>query len=96
MTDHAWYRWDGDDLILQLRIQPKASHDGFAEIMDGQRKLRITAPPVDGKANAHLIGYLAKQFGVAKGDVHILSGEGARQKRVRIQAPRKLPAVIAP
>ena len=58
-----WYRWDGDDLILTLKVQPKASRDGFAELMEGQRKLRITAPPVAGKANNHLITFLAKQFG---------------------------------
>lgn len=96
MTPATWYQWEGDTLILRLRIQPKASRDGFAELMDGQRKLRITAPPVDGKANSHLIAYLAKRFGVAKGAVEIIGGETGRQKRIRIRAPQKLAEGIVP
>jgi hypothetical protein len=43
-----WYRWDGDDLILSLKIQPKASRDELAEPLGDALKVRITAPPVDG------------------------------------------------
>ncbi len=90
----GWYEWRGEQLILKLRVQPRSSRDGFAEVMGEQRKLRITAPPVDGKANSHLIAYLAKQFGVARSAVTLLSGESGRQKRVAIHAPRQLPPDI--
>ena len=86
-----WYAFDNDDLILALRVQPKASADALAEIMDQERKLRITAPPVDGKANRHIIALLAKMCKVAKGDVIIESGELGRSKRVRIKKPKLLP-----
>jgi len=86
-----WYAFDNDDLILSLRIQPKASSNELAEIMGGERKLRITAPPVDGKANKHIIALLAKMCKVAKGDVSIVSGELGRNKRVRIKSPKLLP-----
>jgi len=86
-----WYRFDNNDLLLFLRIQPKASSDALAEIMGEERKLRITAPPVDGKANKHIIALLAKLCKVAKSDVIIESGELGRNKRVRIRNPRKLP-----
>ena len=86
-----WYTFDNDDLILSLRVQPKASADALAEIMDQERKLRITAPPVDGKANKHIIALLAKMCKVAKGDVIIESGELGRSKRVRIKKPKLLP-----
>jgi uncharacterized protein len=86
-----WYSFDNDDLILSLRIQPKASANAFAEIMGDARKLRITAPPVDGKANKHIIALLAKMCKVAKRDVSIVSGELGRNKRVRIKSPRLLP-----
>lgn len=92
----SWFEWRGDDLILRLRVQPRSSRDGFAEVMGGQRKLRITAPPVDGKANSHLIAFLAKQFGVAKSAVTLLSGESGRQKRVGIHDPVRLPDGIDP
>jgi len=86
-----WYTFDNDDLILTLRVQPKANSDGLAEVMGDERKLRITAPPVDGKANKHIIALLAKMCKVAKGDVTIVSGELGRSKRVRIKSPRLLP-----
>lgn len=86
-----WYTFDGDDLILFLRIQPKASSNALAEIMENERKLRITAPPVDGKANKHIIALLSKMCKVAKSDIAILSGELGRTKKIRIKSPRLLP-----
>ncbi|MBD3801056.1 MAG: YggU family protein [Campylobacterales bacterium] len=91
-----WYSFDNGDLILSLRIQPKASSNELAEIMENERKLRITAPPVDGKANKHIIALLAKMCKVAKGDVTIESGELGRNKRVRIKSPRLLPDGVNP
>lgn len=86
-----WYRFDNDDLLLFLRIQPKASSNELAEIMGDERKLRITAPPVDGKANKHIVALLAKMCKVAKSDVTIESGELGRSKRIRIKRPTLLP-----
>lgn len=54
-------------------------------------KLAITAPPVDGKANAHLTKFLSKQFKVAKGQIEIEKGELGRHKQVRIQRPVLMP-----
>lgn len=90
------YRWDGDDLVLSLKIQPRASSDGFAGVLGERLKLRITAPPVDGKANAHLQAYLAKCFGVPKSAVVLESGQTGRDKRVRIHRPVRLPEEIPP
>jgi len=87
-------RWEEGDLILDLRIQPRASRDEIVGWQGERIKVRITAPPVDGKANAHLLAFLAKSCGVAKSRVHLLSGETGRDKRVRIQAPVRLPAPL--
>jgi hypothetical protein len=87
----AYWQWQGDDLILRCHLQPKASRDEFAGPHGDSVKIRITAPPIEGRANAHLIGFLAKQFGVAKRDVVILSGELGRQKRVCIRRPGRIP-----
>lgn len=92
----SFYEWQGKDLIIRLKVQPRASDDGFAEIMDDRIKLRLTAPPIDGKANRHLTRYLSKLFKVPKGQVIILSGETGREKRVRIVGPRVLPRIIQP
>jgi hypothetical protein len=86
-----WYEWKENTLILRLRVQPKASGDALAEIMENERKLRITAPPVDGKANKHIVALMAKMCKVAKSDVKIVSGELGRSKVVAVNAPRLLP-----
>ena len=91
----AWFRWDGADLVLDCHLQPKASKDEFAGLHGERLEIRLTAPPVEGKANAHLLAFLGKAFGVAKSLVVLESGELNRQKRVRIRAPQKLPAELA-
>jgi uncharacterized protein (TIGR00251 family) len=90
-----FYQWHDGDLVLNIRVQPRASSDGFAEILGDRIKLRITAPPLDGKANRHVIAYLAQIFKVARANVRIISGESGRNKRIRIQRPAQLPAIIA-
>lgn len=87
----AWYRWQGDDLLLTLRIQPRASRDEIAGPYGDSLKVRITAPPVDGKANAYLLRYLAGIFDVPLASVELLSGETGRDKRVKISRPQRLP-----
>ena len=91
----AWFRWDGADLVLDCHLQPKASKDEFAGLHGERLKIRLTAPPVEGKANAHLLAFLGKAFGVAKSQVLVEGGEPNRQKRVRIRAAQKLPAELA-
>ena len=84
-----------------MRVQPKASRDeivGPYGEESGALKVRISAPPVDGKANTHLIKFIAKQFGVSRGAVELLSGETGRNKRIAITGPNRLPekAAIVP
>ena len=91
----AAVRQEGDLLKLDLLIQPKASRDQIQGLHGDELKVAITAPPVDGQANSHLIKYLAKQFKVAKGQIQIVRGELGRHKSVTIQEPKQLPAEIA-
>jgi uncharacterized protein (TIGR00251 family) len=88
------FEWQGEDLVLRIRAQPRSSREGFAEVLGDQIKLRINAPPVDGKANAQIIKYLSKLFGVPRAQVCILSGETGRDKRIRIRNPRVVPEQI--
>jgi len=89
-----FYRWEGDSLTLSIRVQPRASRDEIVGPHGDSLKVRITAPPVDGRANAHLVKYLAKAFGVPRARVTLLGGESGRDKRLRIDAPSRLPACI--
>lgn len=90
----AWYRWEAGDLVLQLKVQPKSSRDAFAGPQHDRLRVLLTAPPVDGKANAHLIAWLARQFGVARSAVCLEAGENARLKRVRVRQPQQLPVSL--
>ncbi|CAM3774243.1 DUF167 family protein [Parendozoicomonas haliclonae] len=90
----SFYRWQGDDLIIACHLQPRASKDEFSGLHGDSLKIRIKAPPVEGKANGYLIKFLASQFGVSKRDVKIISGDLSREKRVAISSPEKLPAEL--
>lgn len=82
-------------IVLRLYIQPKASRDQIVGLHGEELKVAITAPPVDGQANAHLIKFLAKQFRVPKGAVDIEKGELGRHKQVRISEPQQIPEEVS-
>jgi len=87
----AHYSWQGEDLLLHCQFQPKAASDEIVGLLGERLKIRITAPPVDGKANAHIIKWFSKLFKVPKSDIEIVRGELGREKTLRIKAPRSLP-----
>ena len=70
--------------VLTLRVVPRSSRNALVQEEDTLR-LKLTAPPVDGAANAELQKYLAKLFGLAKSEVEIVSGERGRRKRVLLR-----------
>ncbi|MCE0494126.1 DUF167 family protein YggU [Vibrio salinus] len=88
----AWF--EHSDLHLRLYIQPKASRDSIIGIHGDELKVAITAPPVDGKANACLIKFLSKQCKVAKSHITIEKGEQGRHKQVCIANPSQFPDSI--
>ena len=90
----AWCRWDGEDLVLALRVQPRATRDELAGPHGDRFRVRVAAPPVDGKANAHLLRFLAGCFDVPVADVVLERGETGRDKQVRIHRPRRIPAAL--
>ncbi len=84
-----------DGLVLRLYIQPKASRDSIVGLHGDELKVAITAPPIDGKANSHLVKYLAKQFKVAKSQVLLEKGELGRHKQIKIIDPQHIPTEVA-
>ncbi|QYJ83512.1 MULTISPECIES: DUF167 family protein YggU [Shewanella] len=84
-----------DDLVIRLYIQPKASRDQIVGPHGDELKVAITAPPIDGKANAHLCKFLAKQFKTAKGNILIEKGELGRHKQIRVVMPKEIPEAIS-
>jgi len=91
----SYYSYKGEDLMLRLYLQPKASRDQFVGQHGEALKIAITAPPVDGKANTHLVKFLSKQFNVAKSAVSVEQGLQSRHKLVRIKQPKKLPTIFS-
>ena len=91
----SWYQWRDEDLILHLRVQPKASKDRFVgPYGENEYKVAIMAPPVDGKANARLMKFIAKAFGLPRADIALLSGETSRSKCLKLKSPKRLPIPI--
>lgn len=88
-----WYLWEQGVLTLNLHVQPKASKDEWAGLHGDRLKLRIKAAPIDGKANRHLLAFIAAEFGVGKSACTLISGESGREKRIAVNSPKTLPTL---
>lgn len=80
-----WYRLASDGRItLTLHIQPGAKKTEFAGLHGGALKIRLAAPPVDGKANEALIRFVADTLALPKSAVCLKSGQTARRKVLEV------------
>ena len=73
---------DGASVSLSIHVQPKASRTRIAGLHGDALKLCITSPPVDGKANAAVIQFIAKLFKIPRAAVTLANGEASRDKRL--------------
>ena len=71
-------------ITVEILVQPRASRARIGPMHDGRLKVAVTAPPVDGEANAAVIDLLARRLGVARGDIAVIAGAGSRRKTLRI------------
>lgn len=72
-------------LLLRLHVQPRAAHDQVAGLQGEALKLRLTSPPVDGKANKAVVAFLARLLELPKSCLSLRSGLQSRSKTVRIE-----------
>jgi uncharacterized protein (TIGR00251 family) len=70
---------------LQIRVQPRSRRDELAGERDGALLVRVTAPPVEGKANDAVRRLLAKRLGIAPGRVSVVRGASSRDKVVEVE-----------
>ena len=78
---------------LPIKLIPRSSKNEIVGWQaDGRLKIKITAPPVDGRANAALIDFLAKHFRVPKSTIEILRGTTIPEKTLRFHTLYKIPA----
>ena len=83
---NAWKIVESDGgVVFDVRVIPRARRNALAGIHAQALKVRLTAPPVDGAANAALIAFLADKLGVRKSALSIRSGEKSRNKRLRVE-----------
>jgi uncharacterized protein (TIGR00251 family) len=71
-------------VTLDILVQPRASRAKIGPMHDGRLKIAVTAPPVDGEANAAVIELFAKQLGIPRSSVEIVAGASSRRKTIKI------------
>lgn len=82
----SWLRENDGRVTLTLHIQPGAKKTEVSGLYGDALKIRLAAPPVDGKANAALIGFVAERLGLAKALIRLKSGQTSRRKVLEISA----------
>lgn len=90
----AAIRREGGALLMNLKVRPGAKRDQWRGIEGEAVKVDVSAVAEGGRATTHLIGFVAKSFGVRKADVELVSGAHSRQKRIRIEGAKKAPAEL--
>ena len=80
----SWYQIDRSGVTLHVHAQPGAKRTEVVGLHGDSIKLRLASPPVDGKANACLVEYLARRLGVKRGQVTIIRGASSRRKTVSV------------
>jgi len=81
----SWCRREASgEVLLDLHVQPGARQTEIAGLHGAALKVRLAAPPVDGRANECLIEYIAGRLDVARASVALASGAASRRKRLRI------------
>lgn len=79
-------------VFIKLKAIPNCSTTEFSSVMDdGCYKIRLKAPPFQGKANAELIKWISRQFAVPRDSVLIKTGTGSRRKTLKITSPSHIP-----
>jgi uncharacterized protein (TIGR00251 family) len=87
MTAPAAIQKHPQGVVLNVRVQPKASRNAFRGLHGQAVKISLTAPPVDGAANNALIAFLSKQLKCPKADIEIIAGAASRNKRLLLRVP---------
>ena len=81
-------------MVVNILGKPASGKDAIGKPKGNQLKVSVTAAPQNGKATDHMVRFLAPLFGVAARDITVVFGQENVNKQLRIQAPKKLPAVF--
>jgi uncharacterized protein (TIGR00251 family) len=75
---------NADGVVFAVKVVPGSSRTTVSGVLDSMIKIKVTAPPEKGKANECLIAFLAKQLGIRKNAIDILSGRTNPVKQVQV------------
>jgi len=84
----SWLTQTPQGVVLHIKVIPRASRTEVGEPMGDALKIRLQAPPVEGKANKALIEFLAKTLDLPRSAVQILGGDMSRHKRILLAGTR--------
>jgi uncharacterized protein (TIGR00251 family) len=91
----GWYRRNGDEITLTLHVQPGAKRSEIAGLHGEALKIRLAAPPVEGRANEALLRFIAETFGVPVRQVELRQGGQSRHKVVAVSGSSVDPSSLA-
>jgi len=74
-----------DGVVIHLFVQPRASRNGLVGEVEGELKVRLTSPPVDGAANQLCVKFFAKLLGVARSQLELVAGDKSRHKQLLVR-----------
>jgi hypothetical protein len=74
-----------DGIIIEVKVDPRSSRNEIVGAVDKIIRIKLTAPPVGGAANALLIELLAEKFSIRKSDIIIMKGESSRHKLIKLR-----------
>ena len=86
MSKH-WLSESASGFRLSVSVSPGGKTSQILSVSEGFLRIRLKAPPVDGKANDELIRFIAKELGLSKGSIRIMHGFASRRKLLEIHAP---------
>jgi uncharacterized protein (TIGR00251 family) len=75
---------DAVETVIRVKVLPRSSRFEIVGRENGVYRVKITDPPVEGKANKALVDFLAQELGIAKSHIEITAGKTSRMKRVRV------------
>ena len=93
---HDWFRVHNDVLTLTLHVQPGAKRTEVVGLHGAALKVKLAAPPVEGKANEALLRFIADHFDVPLRNVELKQGGQSRHKVIAISATTMDPLSLLP
>ncbi len=73
-----------DQFIIKIKVEPRSAQPGFAGAYGDSLKVKLSSPPVEGRANKELIEILSREFRISKSNIEILSGQNSKIKTVKL------------